>query len=182
VEVSAGKQQMPSLDGKSPEVSGPRLFSASGKGIDKKTVIHAFLIKLGATGFPMAKFAELGAAALNGADVTMGALDKTYNIEGESKEKTYDVITEFHGFVGEAVEAAAEPVDESAAISELGVALLDTLQANNGEIPRGQLSIRLNKALKDNPLRVKLLGMVTKDEVLGQIEGITFDKKVVKLA
>lgn len=184
VQIGFGKEQYPSVDGASKELSGPKLYSPTGKGVSKKSVGHFFLVKLAASGFPMEKFGEVGAAALNGADVTMGALDRTYTIENETKESTYDVVTQFHGFVEVAGGAAAEatPEDETDAIAQLSEVLLAALAEHNGEIPRGQLSIRLNKGLKENPNRVKLLGMVTKDDVLGQIEGITFDKKTVKLA
>lgn len=184
VKIGMGDTFWPSLDGKTKEVTGPRLVNVKGRALDKKTQFHSFQLTLAAAKFPVRKFAEEGASALNGAEMSFSYTSKTFKIEGEQTETEWLVVDEFFGFEGEAGSSspAEEPVDESALLAELAGSLTTALQENNGEIPRGQVSIRLNKTLKDNPNRTRLLTMATKDEYLGQVEGITFDRKAIKLS
>jgi hypothetical protein len=191
VDISSGKVLWPSNDGKTKDVSGPHLVHGDGGPfrVDKKTGLNIFVKALDGSGFPMEKFAESGAAALVGADVTIRGIDRSYKIDGEQKEKTYDVISEFHGFVEDGEEggtgetpSSPDTPDAEELTAELNGLLLDALKEHGGEIPRGQLSIRLNKFVKGNLNRKQLLSLVTKDDVLGRLEGITFDKKVVSAA
>lgn len=183
VDYNVGKDFWPSEDGKSKAVTGNRIISMSGRKVDKKTKFFLLRQSLAQAGFPLEKLGEDGAMALDGADVTFRAIERQFNIKGEQVDSVADVVAEFHGFVdgdgGGSEEAGG--ADQEELVAELSTALIEALDANKGEIPRAQISIRLNKALKDNPNRAEILALAAQDEVLGQIDGITFDKKVLKL-
>lgn len=147
-----------------------------------------------------------GAASLVGADFTWKSLEKKIN--GELK--AYDVPAQYHGQVdiaplkeklaiyvnaSTAAPAATAPVDAAtvaaavatspAATEELRVQLAQLVKdalakAPGNELPRGQLSAQVGPSIQ-GPQRAQALVLLLKDEFLGGIEGVTYDKKSIKL-
>jgi hypothetical protein len=175
-----GPNHWPSRDRKTKDTEGPFLIHPEGKKVDKRSVFHTGFKALAGTGFPMKDFAENGADAFLGAEFTFKGLDKEYDIEGKHVEAVYNVPAEFHGFTSGAAGPPA-PKDESEVIGIFQKALLSALD-KQPEIPRAQLSIRLNEFLADNPRRTAVLALISRDDVLGGLEGIVFDKKTVRKA
>lgn len=162
--------------------------------IAKGSNVADFLNELKSAGFPILEFGKLGATALVGADLTWKTIEK-----GKGKfAKTYDVPAEYHGRKSaEEVaalkagasedEAAAESapaaaVDQSAAEAALVAATIAALKEANGEIPRGQLSIRVGSKLPKDVDKGYAMTRLLKDEFLAGIPGATWDKKILKLA
>ncbi len=177
--------------------SGPFLAGR----VEKNSNVSTFLSNLKASGFDMAGMGSKGSAALDNAEITWKAVEK--KISGEAK--AYDVPAEFHGYVtadyfparvqseNTAVEADAStagvapagngavtaPVDpavlEQQVIDAIGQAV-----AQHGEIPRGQLSIRVGPLLKDNPNKAQAFSLLMSDEVISKVPGVMYDKKTIK--
>lgn len=120
--IAAGGLKPSDRPSGAPTIAGA--FLTGGK-IDKKSNIADFLNGLKAAGFPVAQLGARGFDALQGADITWRALEKP---QGKGQTKTYDIPSEFHGYVtGTALDellqiAGKAPNVEASAAASAGVA------------------------------------------------------------
>jgi len=171
LQISGGAVE-PSKDGETKDVVGPFF---TGK-VNKTSNLAAFLSALKASGFPMAKMAKSGAAALEGALITFKAVESKFYSKKDKKEvvSTKDLPAAFVGFDGE-VAVAVEDLSELKAT--IGAAIKEAVEAAGGVLPRGQLSAKLAPVLKDIPNKSKALGLLVDESFLASIEGVGYDKK-----
>lgn len=179
-----------------PTAIGP--FVVGDKGLPKNSNTTMFLAELKSSGFPFERMSQ-GFKGLEGADLTFKTVERKV---GKGVAKTYAVPAEYHGIVEVTKEMLTHGLEESPVVAEgeapapksddayvrevTAKALKAALQENGGEIPRGQLSIRvqkeLNKLGNGSVNKPQALGLLTKDEFFTSIEGVTFDAKTIKLS
>lgn len=179
-----------------PSAVGP--FVVGSKGLPKNSNTTLFLSELKTAGFPFEKMSA-GFKGLEGADVTFKSVDRKVG----SGTKAYAVVAEYHGQKEVTKEMLAHgleeihdeaptdapahtPADDATIRAATATALKAALKENGGEIPRGQLSIRvqkeLNKTANGTIDKPKALALLTKDEFFASVEGVSFDAKTVKLS
>jgi len=183
----------PSQDGKTKALAGP--FLVGGK-IDNRSSIATFLKNLKASGHPGINNPR-GATALIDENFLWKSIEKSVS---KTDTKAYDVPAEYKGKAAPEQAAVGVGADEAPAVPvgtepqvatesslEVAQSLREKVKAAlvkfNGEIMRGQLSVRVGAELANEPQdrKMAMFALLLKDEFLASIDGVTFDKKTVKL-
>jgi len=197
--ISVGGELKPSVDLKAPSQAGPYLIGGM---IGKGTNVADFITNLKASGFEMGRIRQRavgdpGAKGVLGAAFMWRAIEKSYTDSKtkQKKSKAYDVPSEFLAFEdipadlspAEAASAAAVVTNQERGANDAALresvagAVVKALQANSGEITRGQLAIKVGPLLPPGPQRTNQLALLLNDSFIASIPGVTYDKKVVKL-
>lgn len=162
----------PSKDGATVDIQGP--YFVGGK-INKSSNLFIFVENLKAGGFPMPRFAKMGADALVGGLITWKAIERSFGKGKDRTTSTYDMPAGFVGFEGE-IQQVAEDTGELKA--QLAAEIAKVVKAaDGGVLPRGQLSVKLAGFLKETSNKSAALGLLVNDEFLAGIDGVAYDKK-----